>query len=215
MKEMQVILLHPSSSIGISKSAFIHYEVAMALRFTRCEIPDVILIEPTNLVDERGWFRENYKQSEFAAHGIPEVFVQENCSFSRQGVVRGLHYQKHPSAQGKLVTVAQGQVQDVAVDIRRGSPTYKQWISLDLDAQSGCMVYIPPGFAHGFCVLSEQAQVIYKVTCEYCPPLDRGILWNDPELGVIWHTQNALLSPKDARLPHLKDSDSDFQYGVR
>lgn len=185
------------------------------MRFTALEIPDIILIEPTNRIDERGWFRETYKQSEFAAHGIGEAFVQDNYSFSKQGVVRGLHYQKPPSAQGKLVTVAQGEIQDVAVDIRQGSPTYGKWVDCILSAESGRMLYVPPGFAHGFCVRSPQAAVIYKVTREYRPELDRGILWNDPEIGVAWQTTAALVSPKDGGLPRLKDADNDFRYEAR
>ncbi len=185
------------------------------MRFTPCEIPGVILIEPDNHADERGYFRETYKRSEFAAHGIPETFVQDNYSFSRQGVVRGLHYQKQPSAQGKLVTVALGEIQDVAVDIRRGSPTYGRWLSRILSAESGRMLYVPPGFAHGFCVRSPQAAVIYKVTCEYSSESERGVLWNDPDIGVAWDTTDALLSPRDASLPRLQEADNNFEYDVR
>src|SRR5512136_2957861 len=172
----------------------------MTFQFERMRIPEVILVEAMNHRDERGFFRETYKQSEFASHGIPLMFVQDNHSHSARGVIRGLHYQKLPKAQGKLVIVSGGEIFDVAVDIRVGSPTYGQWLSQVLSAENGMMLYVPPGFAHGFCVLSAQADVMYKVTCEFAPELDRGIAWNDPAVGIQWPVSQPLLSPKDARL---------------
>jgi len=183
----------------------------MPFQFQRLAIPDVILIQAPNWRDERGFFRETYKFSEFAAHGINLPFVQDNHSRSRRGVLRGLHYQKNPRAQGKLVRVVHGEIFDVAVDIRQRSPTFGKWIGVTLSADENQMLYIPPGFAHGLCVLSDEADVIYKVTAEYAPDLDRGIIWNDPDLAIEWPLAQPILSPKDARLPRLRDSDNDFE----
>ncbi|HFD39144.1 MAG TPA: dTDP-4-dehydrorhamnose 3,5-epimerase [Anaerolineae bacterium] len=184
----------------------------MPFRFQRLEIPEVVLIEARRFEDERGFFMETYKQSAFAAQGIVGPFVQSNRSHSVRGVLRGLHYQKPPQAQGKLVMVLSGAVLDVAVDIRRGSPTYGRWVGETLSAENGRMLWIPVGFAHGFCVLSERADVVYLVTAEYAPDLDRGIRWNDPEIGIRWPVDEPLLSPKDARLPLLREADHDFVF---
>jgi dTDP-4-dehydrorhamnose 3,5-epimerase len=175
-------------------------------------IPDVILIQCRGFEDQRGLFMEFYRQSAFTAHGISDVFVQDNYSHSLRGVLRGLHYQKRPRAQAKLVTALRGEIFDVAVDIRRGSPTYGRWVGKILSAGNGCLLYIPVGFAHGFCVLSEEADVVYKVTAEYAPELDRGIIWNDPEIAIRWPIHNPTVSPKDAQLPSLESSDNDFLY---
>ena len=185
----------------------------MAFRFQRLQIPGVVLIEAQGVRDNRGFFRETYKFSEFSANGISSVFVQDNHSHSTRGVLRGLHYQKQPKAQGKLVVVAHGEVFDVAVDIRKGSPTYGKWVGQVLSAENGCILYVPPGFAHGFCVLSAEADVVYKVTVEYAPELDRGILWNDPEIGIRWPVAEPLLSPKDAQLPLLRGADNNLEFG--
>lgn len=182
----------------------------MSFRFQRLELPEVILVEPERFWDDRGFFAETYKLSEFAAHGIPHAFVQDNLSHSRRGVLRGLHYQKPPKAQGKLVSVLRGCIFDVAVDLRRDSPTYRQWLGRELSADSGQMLYIPVGFAHGFCVLSEEADVVYKVTEEYARDLDCGIVWNDPDIGIRWPIAEPLLSPKDARLPYLREAEPIF-----
>jgi dTDP-4-dehydrorhamnose 3,5-epimerase len=185
----------------------------MPFRFDRLQIPDIILIEAKKFSDDRGFFAETYKRSEFAAHGIPHTFVQSNSSRSVRGVLRGLHYQKHPQAQGKLVMALTGQIFDVAVDIRRGSPTYGRWVGEVLSAENGRMIYVPEGFAHGFCVLSHEADVLYMVTDEYARELDRGIVWNDPEIGVQWPIADPVLSRKDAHLPLLKDADNNFEIG--
>jgi dTDP-4-dehydrorhamnose 3,5-epimerase len=191
----------------------------MPFQFSRLAIPDVILIEPRVFPDERGFFMESYKYSEFAAFGIKERFVQDNHSHSRKGVLRGLHYQKPPKAQGKLVRVVVGEIFDVAVDIRsargiaragnipraKGSPTYGKWVGEVLSAENKRMLYIPPGFAHGFCVLSEVAEVLYKTTEEYAPEYDAGIRWNDPEIGINWPIEHPILSAKDAGLPFLRE----------
>jgi dTDP-4-dehydrorhamnose 3,5-epimerase len=182
----------------------------MPFQFHRLEIPDVILVEVQRLGDSRGFFAETYKLSEFAAHGIPHAFVQDNLSRSARGVLRGLHYQIHPRAQGKLLTALKGRIFDVAVDIRRHSPTYRQWVGMELSDENGRMLYVPVGFAHGFCVLSETADLVYKVTEEYARDLERGILWNDPDIGVRWPIQEPVLSARDVGLPLLRDADNDF-----
>ncbi len=184
----------------------------MPFQIRRLEIPDVLLIEAEVHRDERGFFMETYKRSEFAAWGLPDLFVQANHSRSRRGVLRGLHYQKEPRSQGKLVMALHGCVFDVAVDIRRGSPTYGRWVGEELSADNGRMLYVPVGFAHGFCVLSDEADVLYLVTEEYARDLDRGVLWNDPEIGIAWPIAGPILSPKDARLPCLREADNNFHF---
>jgi dTDP-4-dehydrorhamnose 3,5-epimerase len=184
----------------------------MAFKFQRLEIPDLVLIETQAFADARGLFVESYKRSVFSAHGIHDAFVQDNYSHSLRGVLRGLHYQKHPKAQAKLVTVLRGEIFDVAVDIRQGSPTYGRWVGKLLAANDCRLLYVPVGFAHGFCVLSEDADVVYKTTAEYAPELDRGIFWNDSEIAIHWPIDDPRVSPKDANLPLLKSSDNDFRY---
>ena len=184
----------------------------MPFRSQRLKIPEVILIKAQVFEDPRGFFVEVYNQSAFAANGIPDIFVQDNYSCSVRGVLRGLHYQKPPKGQGKLVMVLQGEIFDVAVDIRRGSPTYGQWVGIELSARKHHMLYVPVGFAHGFCVQSDEAEVFYKVTEEYAPDYERGIIWNDPTIGVKWPIEEPILSPKDAELPPLYEADHDFVY---
>lgn len=153
--------------------------------FIPTQIPDVVLIKPRLFEDSRGFFLETYRGDKFIEAGIRETFVQENHSGSRRGVLRGLHYQiKH--AQGKLVRVVSGEVYDIAVDIRRSSPTFGRWVGIVLSAENKHQLWIPPGFAHGFYVLTEMAEVIYKVTDYYAPEWDRTILWNDPQIGIEW-----------------------------
>lgn len=183
------------------------------MRFIPCEIPDVILIEADVYADERGYFLESYNQSLFHKNGITEIFVQDNISFSRKGTLRGLHYQLHPHAQGKLVRVTYGKVYDVAVDIRKGSPTYGKWIGMELSDENKLAIYIPPGFAHGFYVLSDYAQFVYKCTDHYYKELDRGILWNDPAIGINWpYSGQPILSKKDLTNPLLADAENNFIY---
>ncbi len=184
----------------------------MPFDFQPLEIPEVILIEAHAFGDERGFFMETYKRSKFAANGIAEPFVQANRSHSVRGVLRGLHYQKHPKAQGKLVMVSHGRIFDVAVDIRLGSPTYGRWVGRELTASNGRLLYVPVGFAQGFCVLSDEADVIYLTTDEFARDLDRGIIWNDPEIGIEWPIAAPILSPKDARLPCLREADNNFRF---
>ena len=178
----------------------------MPFKFQRLEIPDVILVEPEVFSDERGFFMETYKYSEFCAFGIKEHFLQDNHSRSVKRVLRGLHYQNPPKAQGKLVRVVVGEIFDVGVDIRRGSPTYGKWVGEILSAENKRMLYIPPGFAHGFCVLSDVAEVLYKTTAEYAPECEAGIIWNDPEIGIRWPIEHPILSAKDAALPPLREA---------
>jgi dTDP-4-dehydrorhamnose 3,5-epimerase len=184
----------------------------MPFLFKNLPIPEIILIEPKKYGDARGFFMETYKYSDFARTGIKEYFVQDNYSRSSMGVLRGLHYQKNPNAQGKLVQCIKGRIFDVAVDIRRGSPTFRRWVSAELSEDNNLMLYVPPAFAHGFVVLSESADVVYKCTGEYVPQDDRGIIWNDPDLGITWPVKDPLLSEKDTRHPLLKDADNNFEY---
>jgi dTDP-4-dehydrorhamnose 3,5-epimerase len=180
--------------------------------FQPLDIPAVILVSARAFADDRGYFVETYKRSDFVQGGIPEAFVQDNCSRSRRGVLRGLHFQKDPSAQGKLVSVIRGRIYDVAVDLRHGSPSFGRWVGAELSSENHHLLYVPAGFAHGFCTLSDDADVVYKVTAEYAPADDRGIRWNDPVIGVDWPIDEPLLSPKDAALPNLDRADINFAY---
>lgn len=191
---------------------YIQDRINMPFTFQKLSIPEVVLIVPKIFEDDRGFFVETYKYSEFAANGIPKRFVQDNHSKSSRGVLRGLHYQKNPKAQGKLVRCINGEVFDVAVDIRKGSPTFGKWVGEILSSENKRMLYIPAGFAHGFLVLSETAELFYKSTEEYSPENDRGILWNDPEIGINWGIQNPIVSDKDKKQPLLKDADINFSF---
>lgn len=183
----------------------------MSFSFQRLSIPDVILVIPKVFSDDRGFFIETYKFSNFADFGIKTQFVQDNHSFSAvSGIVRGLHFQKKPKAQAKLVKVMAGRIFDVAVDIRRNSPTYGKWVSAILSAENKSMLYIPEGFAHGFCVIEENTEVIYKCSQEYCPEYDRGVIWNDETIGIEWPVQKAVLSERDTKWPCLEKTDSNF-----
>ena len=184
----------------------------MPFRFTPTALPEVILIEPKIFRDERGFFLEAYKRSDFVRYGITQPFVQENQSYSSQKTLRGLHYQKQPYAQGKLIRVAVGEIFDVVVDIRKGSPRYGKSIGIDLSASNDKMLYIPPGFAHAVCVLSETAGILYLVTQEYTPAAEAGIIWNDPALGIDWPVKEPVLSPRDQRWPTLAAADNNFIY---
>lgn len=184
----------------------------MISQLRRLGIPDLVVLEFENFLDARGLFVEMYKRSDFSRVGISENFVQDNFSHSRRNVLRGLHYQKAPKAQAKLVTVLSGEILDVAVDIRRGSPSYGRWTSVVLSSNKPGMVFVPAGFAHGFCVLSDAADVLYKVSEEYAPELSRGIIWNDPELAIRWPLAEPIISPQDAEFPRLSGADNEFLY---
>ncbi len=172
----------------------------MAFRFEKLAIPEVILIHNDLYPDERGAFMETFKASVFKAQGIPH-FVQENVSYSKKNVLRGLHYQIDPKAQGKLVRCVRGKIFDVAVDIRPDSPTRGKWVSAMLSDENHDQLYIPPGFAHGFCVTSTEAEVAYKCTSEYAPECEKAIMWNDPAIGIQWPITKPIISAKDAKSP--------------
>ena len=179
----------------------------MPFSFKRQSIPDVILVEPTVFPDDRGFFFESFKASDFEKAGLPIHFIQDNFSFSKKDVIRGLHYQKNPHAQGKLVSVLKGSVWDVAVDIRRQSSTFLKWMAAELNDRNHAMLYIPPGFAHGFAALSEDVHLLYKCTHEYDPQADAGIRWDDPEIAVAWPIDRPVLSEKDRNLPFLRQAE--------
>ena len=176
-------------------------------------LPDVLIVEPDVYRDERGWFVETYHVNKYQDGGIPLSFVQDNCSSSVRGTLRGLHAQiSRP--QGKLVRVTKGEIFDVAVDIRRGSPTFAFWEGVSLSADNFKQIYIPPGFAHGFCVLSDIAEVEYKCTDVYTPGDEIAIAWNDQQIGIQWPLESPILSPKDAAgqfLEALWDQLPDYQ----
>ena len=177
----------------------------MPFKFIQTDIPELIIIEPRVFDDERGFFLESYKFSEFKANGIDVNFLQDNHSRSTKGVLRGLHFQKSPKEQAKLVRCIHGRIFDVGVDIRCNSPTYKKWVGTELSGENRRMLYIPAGFAHGFVVLSDHCEVLYKATNEYSPEHDIGIRWDDPEIGVDWGIDNPIISEKDAKLPFLRE----------
>jgi dTDP-4-dehydrorhamnose 3,5-epimerase len=179
------------------------------MAYTRTAIPDVILFEPRVFGDERGFFYESFNEREFTeAVGRSVTFVQDNHSRSRKGVLRGLHYQLPPHAQGKLVRVVAGEVFDVAVDIRKGSPTFGQWVGEILSEGNKRQLWIPPGFAHAFVTLSDSADFLYKTTDFYAPAAERCILWNDPEIGIVWpFDSEPLVSAKDAKGATLRTAE--------
>lgn len=174
-------------------------------------LKDLVILEPKVHHDDRGWFMESYNKETLAKLGITMEFIQDNHSYSKQkGVLRGLHFQNDPFAQTKLVRCTQGSILDVAVDLRKGSKTYGQWFSVELTETNAKQLLIPKGFAHGFVVLSEGAEVQYKVDCLYDKACDRGIRYDDPALGIVWPDFKMLVSEKDAKAPLLKDSDVNF-----
>lgn len=185
----------------------------MSFHFEPLAIPDVIRITPARHGDHRGFFSETYRASAFEEAGVRGVFLQDNHARSTRGVLRGLHYQAPPRAQAKLVRVIHGDVFDVAVDIRVGSPTFGQWAGEVLSGEDGVILYIPEGFAHGYVCLSDHADLVYKVTNEFDAALDRGIAWDDPVVGILWPMDNPTLSERDLSLPGLDSVISPFQYG--
>jgi dTDP-4-dehydrorhamnose 3,5-epimerase len=178
------------------------------MNITETSLPGVLLIEPKVFGDARGFFLESWNRQTFADRGLDIDFVQDNHSRSSRGVLRGLHYQLN-DPQGKLVRVTQGRVFDVAVDMRRSSPHFGQWVGHELSADNHHMLWIPPGFAHGFLVLSESADFLYKTTVFYAPQWDRGVRWDDPEIAIEWPLEGSpVLSDKDRILPLLKDAEA-------
>lgn len=178
------------------------------MRFDRFDIPDLLLVTPKRIGDERGWFSEVFREDLFRAEAGDIAFVQHNQSYSRpKGTVRGLHFQLAPRAQGKLVRCPRGRILDVAVDMRTSSRTFGRHVAIELSADNGSQLWIPAGFAHGFCTLTEDCEVAYLVTDYYSAEHDRGLLWNDPELAIAWPVdeEDAILSEKDRRQPRLRD----------
>jgi dTDP-4-dehydrorhamnose 3,5-epimerase len=174
------------------------------MKVTETTLPGVLLIEPKVFGDDRGFFYETYHARRYEAAGIPAHFVQDNLSRSSQGTLRGLHFQE-PNPQGKLVQVLRGSVFDVAVDVRRSSPNFGRWVAVELSETNRRQLWVPPGFAHGFCVTSESADFLYKCTALYSPEAERGIAWDDPALGIDWPVRKPLLSAKDAAAPVLPE----------
>jgi dTDP-4-dehydrorhamnose 3,5-epimerase len=185
-------------------------ECRMPFEFKPLEMHGLVLVRPRVFGDDRGFFFELYKHSDFANGGIREHLVQDNYSRSAKAVLRGLHYQKNPRAQGKLVMCLKGGIFDVAVDIRRNSPQYGQWVGMELTEANRTMLYVPAGFAHGFQVLSDTAEVLYKCTDEYSSADERGIIWNDPDINIAWPLRDPVLSEKDMINPLFKEADNDF-----
>ena len=179
------------------------------MRFTATNLPDVLIVEPVVFGDDRGFFFESYNRRRFEdAVGKSVDFVQDNQSRSVRGVLRGLHYQLSPNAQGKLVRAGRGAIFDVAVDVRRGSPTFGRWVGVELSEENRRQLWIPEGFAHGFLTLSETADVYYKASSYYSPPDEGSVAWDDPDIAIEWPSvdQFPLLSPKDRLAPRLRDA---------
>jgi dTDP-4-dehydrorhamnose 3,5-epimerase len=181
----------------------------MPFTFKSASIPGLLIVEPRLFSDSRGAFMESYKASDFAAAGITRPFVQDNHSVSSLGTVRGLHFQRAPHAQGKLVRVTRGRVWDVAVDLRKSSPNFGTWEGVELSALNWLMLWIPAGFAHGFVALEEGTELQYKCTDEYAPSSEGGIRWDDPTLGIEWPIKGAVVSEKDGKLPAF-DAEGEY-----
>ncbi len=185
----------------------------MPFEFERCEIPEVVLVKPKVFGDERGFFMESFKASDFEKFGLPTEYTQDNHSKSKAGVLRGLHYQLDPFAQGKLVRVVTGKIFDVAVDIRKGSPTYGKWVGRELSEQNKHMLWVPAGFAHGVYVLEDDSHLLYKCTGEYAPQVEQSLIWNDPEVGIQWpFTGEPQLAEKDAKGLSLSQLNNNYVY---
>lgn len=182
------------------------------------EIPDVLLIKPRKFEDARGFFSETFSAPAAEKSGLPFRYVQDNLSLSRKaGTVRGLHYQTPPFAQDKIVRVIRGRILDVAVDLRHGSPHYGRHVSVELSGDTLDQLFIPAGFAHGFCTLEDETEIFYKVTAPYAPANDAGIIWNDPDVGIQWpvDAEKAILSDKDTKHPRLRDVSPVFSYSIK
>ena len=178
------------------------------LKVLRTVLPGVLIIQPDVFKDNRGFFMETYHRKKYADKGLDQSFVQDNLSYSTLGTLRGLHYQ-YPNAQAKLVQALKGEIYDVAVDIRQGSPSFGQWAGAHLSDENKNQLFIPQGFAHGFCVISDTALVVYKCSSFYAPESEKGILWSDPDIGIDWPVKDPVLSPKDSQCPCLKDIPPD------
>ena len=176
------------------------------MKISATTLPEVLILEPRVFQDDRGWFTETYNAATFREHGLPETFAQDNHSYSRRGVLRGLHYQLN-EPQGKLVRCMRGRILDVAVDIRRDSPSFGKWTAVELSAENRRMLWVPPRFAHGFAVLDDEADVLYKCTTPWDAPSDRSLRWNDPDIGIAWGVTDPQLSAKDAAAPTLREAE--------
>jgi len=183
------------------------------MKFTKCNLAGVIIVEPHLFGDHRGWFMETYSEAKFLETGNLK-FIQDNHSYSSsKGTLRGIHYQLHPKAQTKLVRCTKGAIYDVAIDIRKGSPTFGGWFGIELTAENKKQLLIPKGFAHGFITLTDDVEVQYKVDELYAPDCDRSIIWNDPDIGIKWPLGiTPILSEKDEKAPLLKDAENNFSY---
>lgn len=181
------------------------------MNIKKTDFPGLIYIEPRIFGDSRGWFLETWNEEQYKQIGITGPFVQDNISYSSRGVVRGLHYQK-PYSQGKLIFVIQGSVWDVVVDLRKSSPKFGKWIAFNLTEEKKEQLYVPAGFAHGFCVLSDSALFQYKCTDKYSLQSEQGIMWNDPHLNIPWPVDNPLISNKDQKHPCFKDLRDDLLF---
>lgn len=182
----------------------------------KTDVLDVYILEPKVFGDNRGWFMEAWSKKKMEAAGLYYNFVQDNHSYSaKKGTLRGLHYQKGKAVQAKLVRCSRGAVLDVAVDLRKGSPTYKKWVAVELSAENKRQLLIPRGFAHGFLTLTDDVEFLYKEDNPYAPEFDRNIIWNDPDIGIEWGIENPVLSEKDMKAPKLRDADIDFIYEVK
>lgn len=183
------------------------------MELEKTEIEGAVVLTPKVFGDNRGWFMESYSKRTLEELGISDEFIQDNRSFSAQvGTLRGLHCQTNPMAQAKLLTCLKGTITDIAVDIRKGSPTYKKWVAVELSEENKKMFYIPTGCLHGFVTRTPDVEVMYKVDKFYSPENDRSVRFDDPELGVVWDIENPILSQKDINAPLLKDSDVEFIY---
>lgn len=182
----------------------------MTFSFKPLAISDVILVEPKSYEDSRGFFLENFHEQIFQNNQITSKFIQDNISFSKKNILRGLHFQLNPKAQAKLVSVINGKIFDVAVDIRKNSSTYGKWVGEILSSINHKSLFIPEGFAHGFCVLSNEANVMYKTSEYYYPNLEKGIAWNDPSIGISWPINEPILSEKDLNLSLLSNVENNF-----
>lgn len=179
--------------------------------FEPLPLSGLIKIQATGYPDDRGIFVEIFKESMFKEAGLVHSYVQDNYSHSKKNVLRGLHYQQHPASQAKLIRCLQGEIFDVAVDIRKSSPTYGRWFGLKLTGDEYTMLHIPAGFAHGFIVRSETADILYKCSAEYSPADERGICWNDPVLNIHWNCPDPIVSKKDGALPLLREAENNFE----
>lgn len=186
------------------------------MNVVKTDVLDVYILEPQVFGDKRGWFMETWTQKKMEQVGLYYNFVQDNQSYSAiKGTLRGLHFQNGDASQAKLVRCGRGAVLDVAVDLRKGSPTYKKWAAVELSSENKRQLLIPRGFAHGFLTLTDDVEFLYKEDGYYAPAADRNIIWNDPEIGISWGFENPILSEKDQKAPRLCDSDVDFVYEVK